>query len=244
MVEEYHLKSWVEVAEKIVKGYNTVILPVGSIEAHGSHLPLSTDTLLPLEIAKRLSDKVRALLAAPIYYGVTQTLSCYPGSIPVTKSSFTNYLYDIFVGFAKSGFLNIIVINGHGGNVDCIREAAERAYSSSRIRVLCIDWWISCEDIVKKYYGVSSGHGAAEETAAVLAVDEKLVNRKLYDSRQEILKRNGVWMYPSVGSVIKREEKDVPDFDLKKAKDFFNEVCVYIEEIVCEFLEKAEINPL
>lgn len=55
MVEEYHLKSWVEVAEKIVKGYNTVILSVGSIEAHGSHLPLSTDTLLPLEIAKRLS---------------------------------------------------------------------------------------------------------------------------------------------------------------------------------------------
>lgn len=244
MVEEYHLKSWVEVAEKIVKGYNTVILPVGSIEAHGPHLPLSTDTLLPLEIAKRLSDKVRALLAAPIYYGVTQTLSCYPGSIPVTKSSFTNYLYDIFVGFAKSGFLNIIVINGHGGNIDCIKEASERAYASSRIRVLCIDWWISCEDIVKKYYGVSSGHGAAEETAAVLAVDEKLVNRKLYDSRQEILKRNGVWMYPSVGSVIKREEKDVPDFDFKKAKDFFNDVCVYIEGIVCEFLEKAEINPL
>lgn len=244
MVEEYHLKSWVEVAEKICMGYNTVILPVGTTEAHGPHLPLSTDTLLPLEIAKRLSDKVRALAAPPIHYGVTQTLSCYPGSIPVTKSSFTNYLYDIFVGFAKSGFLNIIVINGHGGNIDSIKEAAERAYTSSRIRVLCIDWWIACDEIVKKYYGVYSGHGAAEETAAVLAVDEKLVNKKRYDSRQEVLKRNGVWMYPSVGSVIKREGGDVPDFDVQKAKEFFNEVCAYIEKIVCEFLEKAEINPL
>lgn len=55
--------------------------------------------------------------------------------------------------------MNIIVVNGHGGNIDCIKEAAERAYASSRIRVLCIDWWISYEYIVKKYYGVSSGHG-------------------------------------------------------------------------------------
>ena len=63
---------------------------------------------------------------------------------------------------------------------------------------------------MRKYYGVSSGHGAVEETSAVLAVDESLVKKELYDSRQEILKRNGVWMFPSVGSVIKREEGDVP----------------------------------
>lgn len=40
MVEEYYLKSWVEVAEKICMGYDTVILPVGTTEAHGPHLPL------------------------------------------------------------------------------------------------------------------------------------------------------------------------------------------------------------
>lgn len=244
MVEEYHLKSWIEVAEKLSQGYTTVILPVGTVEAHGTHLPLSTDTIVPIEIARRLSEYVKALVAPPIYYGVTQTLSCYPGSIPVTKASFTSYLYDIFVGFAKSGFLNIIVINGHAGNIECIKDAAERAYASSRIRVLCIDWWILCDDIVRKYYGVSSGHGAVEETSAILAVDESLVKRKLYDSRQEILKRNGVWMFPSVGSVIKREENDVPDFDAGKARKFFNEVCTFIEGIVREFMEKASINPL
>jgi len=51
-------------------------------------------------------------------------------------------------------------------------------------------------------------------------------------------------MFPSVGSVIKREERDVPDFDTGKARKFFNDVCAYIEEVVKEFMEKASINPL
>jgi len=88
MVEEYYLKSWVEVAEKLNMGYSTVILPVGTTEAHGAHLPLSTDTLVPLEIARRLSQLpmnkfmgLRVGFEARFAYGLSRNLIGTPGAV-------------------------------------------------------------------------------------------------------------------------------------------------------------------
>ncbi|MGD0330159.1 MAG: creatininase family protein [Nitrososphaeria archaeon] len=244
LVEDYGTKTWSEVATVLNDGLNTVIIPIGTVEAHGKHLPITTDAILPQEICKRLSDKVKALVAPPIYYGVTTSLSNYPGSIPVSRQAFTSYLTDIFVGFAKSGFLNIIVVNGHAGNVESIREAAEKAYDRARIRTLDIDWYIACDDVVKKHYGTLSGHGTIEETAAILAVDKKLVKNALYDKKQAIRRVEGTWMYPMVGSMIKRDELDIPNFDLDKGKKFFAEVCQTIEGIIADYMARASENPL
>jgi len=226
-------------------GVNTVIVPIGTMEAHGPHLPVATDALIPIEISRRLEEEVNAFVAPPIYYGVTTSLSCYPGSIPVSKSSFTNYLYDILVGFAKSGFINVILINGHAGNTDSIKEAAERAYNTARVRIINIDWWILSGELIKKHFNVdSAGHAALAETSAILAINEKLVKRDLYDKRQEIQKRPGIWTYPKLGSIIRGEEGDTPDFDVKRSKDFFEDVCKNVEKVVIDCLKRASENPL
>ena len=155
-----------------------------------------------------------------------------------------SYLTDIFIGFAKTGFLNIIVVNGHAGNIESIKEAVEKAYEKARIRVLNIDWYIVCDDIVKRHYGIVSGHGTVEETAAILAVDQKLVKNDLYDKKQEIRRIEGIWMYPMVASMIKRDELDSPNFDLERAKKFFKEACQTIESVIIDYMERASENPL
>ncbi len=227
------------------KGFNTVIVPIGTIEAHGPHLPIATDALIPIEISRRLEKRVNAFIAPPIYYGVTTSLSCYPGSIPISSSSFTNYLYDIFVGFAKSGFVNIILINGHAGNIDSIKEAAERAYNTARVRIVNIDWWILSEELVQRHFKInSSGHAALAETAAMLATNERLVKESLYDKRQETQRVAGIWMYPKLGSIIKGEKGDSPHFDAQKSKNFFNEVCKNIEKTIIDLIKRASENPL
>ena len=244
MVEDYGTKTWTEIMVALNSGINTVIVPIGTVEAHGKHLPITTDAILPLEICKRLSDKVKALVAPPIYYGVTTSLSNYPGSIAVSKQAFASYLTDIFIGFAKTGFLNIIVVNGHAGNIESIKEAAEKAYEKARIRVLDINWYVVCEDIVKKHYNTLSGHGTIAETAAILAVDQKLVKKDLYDKRQEIRRIEGIWMYPMVASMIKRDELDSPNFDLDKGKKFFEDVCQTTENVIIDYMVRASENPL
>jgi len=75
--------------ERVKKKVETVIIPVGSVEAHGRHLPLGTDVFAPVEIARRVDGKLKekgidVLVAPPIWYGHTFVLDVYPGTIRPT----------------------------------------------------------------------------------------------------------------------------------------------------------------
>lgn len=109
----YMSKMTVADMREAMKKTKTVVIPVGEVEQHGYHLPLSVDNLnsiMPLELA---GDKLNAVVALPINY-------CFsggelPGTVNVNPNVFGLYLTEVCREFVRMGFLNIIIFLGHGG---------------------------------------------------------------------------------------------------------------------------------
>lgn len=112
-----------KIAEKKI-----AILPVGAVEAHGPHLPLSTDNLLAEEMSDRLAERVDAFVLPVLSYGQVWSLRNFPGSINVSNESLISFIYDIGSSIHKQGFESFVMMNGHLGNSTALKEAARKLY--------------------------------------------------------------------------------------------------------------------
>src|SRR5262249_13340249 len=93
-----------------------VLLPIGSVEAHGPHLPLATDSIISEEMARRaaveLSHRnVRAFVLPPIHYVVTDFSKDFPGTISISKKTFQSLLNDIAESLAAQKATTLCIVN-------------------------------------------------------------------------------------------------------------------------------------
>lgn len=102
-------------AEIVPEVTDRIILSIGTVESHGA-VAIGADNFIPNHIAELIYEKCNALIAPPIYHGCTgQSVSQFPGSITVREEIFEEYIYDVLKSLVKTGFKNILIINGHGG---------------------------------------------------------------------------------------------------------------------------------
>jgi creatinine amidohydrolase len=101
--------------EEGLKHTRTVFIPFGSVEEHGNHLPLSTDTIQAYEVGKKTALRIPLFVAPPIHYGCCRSTSCHPGSISITTSTLKSLLKDIVRSLRSQGMKNFIVLTGHAG---------------------------------------------------------------------------------------------------------------------------------
>src|SRR6266446_3855367 len=106
--------NWMEFREWVPAKINTVLLPLGTIEAHGVTAN-GTDILAPVAMAREIAPRVNAVIAPVIPYGFTGILDAYPGSFTVPEDAYRAYARAVLVGLAKNKFKNIMMLNGHGG---------------------------------------------------------------------------------------------------------------------------------
>src|SRR5512140_2936391 len=92
-----------------------VILPVGSIEEHGPHLPLGTDILHAIEVANRAAALRPVIVAAPVYYGICRSTREHPGTISISGDTLRALLKDLGREFYRQGQRRLIMISGHAG---------------------------------------------------------------------------------------------------------------------------------
>lgn len=114
--------------KKGVKKSSVLIVPFGTVEAHGTHLPLNTDTLVIREAVRRVAERnMSVFMAPPIQYGVCTSTGPHPGTIGITASSLRLIASDIVKSGYAQGFRNIILVSGHGGSihVSALKEVAE-----------------------------------------------------------------------------------------------------------------------
>ncbi len=118
--------TWRDV-EEYLKRNKDVILPLGSVEEHGYHLPLTTDGDIALAIANELGRRLNILVAPIVWYGVSSSTRDYPGSVMVEFDSLRNYLRDIISSLVGQGFRRIFIISGHLSSlqISAIRDAAK-----------------------------------------------------------------------------------------------------------------------
>lgn len=173
-----------EVSAYFKKGGDTIIVPIGTTEQHGPHLPYLTDTLIPFEIAKRAAKKLGALVAPPLPYGLSQGHKGFPGIIWLSGRTLTAVLEDVAVSLAKSGFKRIIFVNGHYCNDQPLFVAVADTTSNPDLpkgtRVFGVTYWnVMSQAVLERYLSWKAGwHANIGETSAVLAVNEKIVNMK------------------------------------------------------------------
>ena len=111
MERELQRLSWTKIKNLVPDKINTILIPLGTIEAHGS-AALGTDNLIPEAIALDQAERLNALIAPTLNYGITKSLYRYPGSITVQPENYTPFIIDIFNSLIDHKFKYLIMPPG------------------------------------------------------------------------------------------------------------------------------------
>jgi len=115
--------TWPEIQEALKEGYDTVVLFAGSIEQHGPHLPLCTDTVLGYELAERVARKMGKALVAPVIRpGLSEHHMAFKGTITLSRETFQSTVRDYVKSLARHGFKRLAITFSHGGNAGALNE--------------------------------------------------------------------------------------------------------------------------
>jgi creatinine amidohydrolase len=174
-------------AAKNVEKCGVIIVPVGSVEEHGTHLPLCTDSVQPEYVALEVAKRTRCLVAPPLRYGVCDSTRGFPGTISIGFESLHRIVRDVLEEFVRNGFRRILVLSGHAGqaHMAALRLAAqevvrghqgESAEKKCRIMV-CSDYDFAYE-LRGKYFSEKDGHAGAIETSRVMAIRPDLIKMR------------------------------------------------------------------
>jgi creatinine amidohydrolase len=170
--------AWPQVEAKAGGGC-VAVLPFGAFEQHGPHMPLSTDTIMAVELARRLAEAADALLLPPVHYGETSGNNGFPGTISLGFDTVRHIALDICAGLQASGVAGLVIVNGDFGNQAPLKLAAREAAEQLGYPVLMIDYPGLAEVAAEVSQTPSAGHGffhADEvETSMVLAIEPAAV---------------------------------------------------------------------
>lgn len=208
---------------KLTKRKSVALIPVGSIEQHGPHLPVSTDSDIVSHIAKQVSNKNGFLLLPTIQYGVS--FEHHPFfNMSVSTHTLQKILVELCISLSKNGINTVIILNGHHGNQNALRKLQDKVFKISGIkqRIFVYSYW----HFMKRQFD----HAGFVETSIMLAISDKVLMNKAKKglipdnlSKKELnqlnkkanksfisVTKNGVWGDPTIatakdGKVILRE---------------------------------------
>lgn len=240
---EMNLLCWQEFGELVPARIETVLVPMGSLEPHGV-IPNGTDNLAPEAMARAVAERVNALIAPTLNYGVTAAMKAFPGEVSISEEAYAPFAEEILLNLADNGFRNIIVLTGHGGNTALLNRAATRVANRCRVRVLVVNWWALADDITKEVFKENGGHAGNNETAYVQAVVPDHIHSERY--KREMASPNppaGAYYAVPVTSTIGLYEKGqgYPTFDPAQAKDYFRKVNDRVAALILDTIKKWDL---
>ncbi|RPI90876.1 MAG: creatininase family protein [Planctomycetaceae bacterium] len=138
----YEKLTWPEINDAVDLG-KVCIVPCGSVEQHGPHLPLDVDIVCPCGIARGAGQALPAkILVLPVVaYGYTGHVLDFPGTINGNYTTFIEQVLDITRSLAYHGFKKILLLNGHGSNMPNLDLAARRTNLETDAECVVTAWW-------------------------------------------------------------------------------------------------------
>jgi creatinine amidohydrolase len=167
----------------------TVLLPTGSTEQHGGHLPVGTDTRIATAVCKRAAAVSSRLVVAPaIPYGVSDHHRALPGgAVTAGADAFAAYVAAVALSLVdQARHRGILIVNGHGGNRPALAFALDRIGSTDGEQPLAsCSWWDLVADVIEGADGHAGssrvGHAGAVETSVMLALGASVRSEDLRD---------------------------------------------------------------
>lgn len=165
-------------AESALSAAELAILPTGSIEQHGPHMSLQTDIAVGEALAERIAEELGDLsvLCPRIDYGLSEHHMRFPGTITLRPETFTSVVMDVVSSLAHWGVRRVLVVNGHGGNIDALRLVSRTARRDLGCLVASIMWaQIGSDEIAERVASESYGHACEVETSVALVLAPEVV---------------------------------------------------------------------
>ncbi|MGH2557758.1 MAG: creatininase family protein [Thermomicrobiales bacterium] len=177
----YEKLTWPEINEA-VRQEKVVVLPVGSVEQHGHHLPLDVDFRCATTICLAAGERAPAdmLVMPPVNYGYCHHVMDFPGTINVEPTTFVNLLVDITRSVAYHGFKKIVLVNGHGSNMPLVEQAGRQTNLQTDAICCTLGWWHLVTDYWNSIRESGRGgcaHACELETSVYLHMDEAGVRK-------------------------------------------------------------------
>ena len=201
--------------ERLAREGVPVILPLGSVEEHGPHLPLATDLYTAYRVAELTARRVRALVAPPVYYGLCRSTADHPGTISLRGETLRALVLDLLHGLFRHGFRAFLLLSGHAGGTHLafILDAAEEFLPKHPEAALAV---VSLLDLLREVAGdlletPGDSHAGEWETSLIQHFHPDLVRgsapeeyprfpRYRLVSRKRDFWPGGVWGHPGKAS--------------------------------------------
>lgn len=168
-----------------------VIFPVGSLEQHGPHLPVSVDTVNAYEVsvrtARHLAGRVPVLVLPPLWYGFSVHHMAFAGTVTLRSETFVQVVEDVVDAVVSHGFRRVVVFNGHGGNVYHLGVAAQRlgGRHAGKAYVVGLTYWHLVAHRTAEFRTTPEGgmgHACEFETSLQMVLAPGLVHPDRFDA--------------------------------------------------------------
>jgi len=172
-------------AREAIRRVGLALLPVGSIEQHGPHLPLGTDWHIASHIAREVAETGDRLLLPGIQVGVSEEHGQFWGTLTVSPDTLRDQAIALARSLASHGLKRIVFVNGHGSNGAPL-EAAARSLREDDVFGFVFNWWQSIGSVLGELFPDPTAHAGSIETSMMLVIRPELVRTERFDDADAV----------------------------------------------------------
>ena len=168
-------QAWPDLGDYVAEE-SVAVVPLGSTEQHGPHLPLATDHLIAQALAREAADRAGYLCTPTINVGVSTHHMQFHGTMSVDPPQFRDYVESFSRNLTYHGIDRIVYVNAHGGNMEHLREVGRRLRQDEVAFAVEWMWDESIPDLVSSIFEHNGPHGGPKETAMIMHIAPELVH--------------------------------------------------------------------
>jgi creatinine amidohydrolase len=171
--------TWPALARLVEEGETLCVLPVGAVEQHGPHLPVSTDTEIASAVCRAASAQTGVPVLPTLWIGSSQAhTSAWPGTLSLPPRLLVDVVLELASWVAASGFPRLLIVNAHVGNTAPLKVAVDEIRARGEIRAGLISWYELTTEIASDVTSdAGDWHAHAAETSLMLHLRPELVDR-------------------------------------------------------------------
>lgn len=182
---------WQEVQQYREKMEGLALIPVGSVEQHGLHLPLGTDSMVAIKLAQDAALQTKAMVAPPLWFGWSPHHLALPGTITIRPEILIEFLFDVLSSLASNGFDRFVIVNGHRiANIPWIQISAEKAQRELGVSVVIFDPAYMAKEVADEIGFGEVGHADELETSHMLHIMPQLVRMDLAEDHSPLERKH------------------------------------------------------